>query len=151
MFNYFKELFNNNVSDEKEISNSHKLEIAACALLIQIANADDNFSDTEEAKLYEVMKKRFSLTEDEVSKIISQSEKEIEKSISIYEFTDILNKNLSSAEKYSIVKNLWHIAYADGNIDTYEDHFIKTITNNLHIYNKDRIAAKLEVKEGLGL
>lgn len=154
MLTYLKELFNNsnsnNIADEGD-KNQRKLQIAACALLMEIANADDEFKDKERNRIIELMKKQFDLTKDEVVNIISKSEEEINKSISLYEFTDILNKNLNNDEKYRILKYLWHIAYSDGNLGAYEDHYIKQISNNLHIYNHERIAAKLEVKEELGL
>ena len=152
MLNYLKDLFSTESvkKDNRETSN-HKLEVAACALLIEIATADDNFSDTEMDRVTEIMKNKFGLSEEEVHNIISLSKEELNNSVSIYEFTDILNKQLNSDEKYLVLKNLWHIAYADGNLDSYEDHYIKKISNNLHLYNKDRIAAKLEVKKELGL
>jgi len=153
MLNYLKELFsnpNNNESVESE-SNQHKLQVAACALLIEIAAADDEFAEEEKNKIIAVMKNIFDLTNEEVDNFITKSEEEIINSVSLYEFTDVLNKQLNSDEKYFIIKNLWHIAYADGNLDTFEDHYIKKISNNLHLYHKDRIAAKLEVKEELGL
>lgn len=154
MLTYLKELFvtpsNNNIAD-RENKNQRKLQIAACALLMEIANADDEFKDRERNRIIDLMQKQFDLTEDEVVNIISKSEEEIDKSVSLYEFTDVLNKNLDNDEKYQILKYLWHIAYSDGNLDSYEDHYIKKISNNLHIYNQERIAAKLEVKEELGL
>jgi uncharacterized tellurite resistance protein B-like protein len=140
----FKTQFNEN-------TNEHKLQIAACALLIEIATADDNLSKEERDKIKSLMKKTFDLTDEEVISLITESEEQIENSISLYEFTDVLNNNLNKDEKYKIIKYLWHIAYADGNLDSYEDHYIKTISNNLHFHHKDRIAAKMEVKEKLGL
>lgn len=150
MLDFLKDLFTNK-TEEKTNKNTNKLEIAACALLMEIANADEEFGEDERTKIVELMKKTFNLSEDEVLNIISKSEEEIKRSVSLYEFTDILNTNLNSDEKYAILKHLWRIAYADGNLDAYEDHYIKQISNNLHIYNHERIAAKLEVKEELGL
>jgi uncharacterized tellurite resistance protein B-like protein len=150
MLDYLKDLFTIKTEEETD-KNTNKLEIAACALLMEIANADEEFSEDERSKIVELMKKTFNLSENEVLNIISKSEEEIKKSVSLYEFTDILNTNLNSDEKYAILKHLWRIAYADGNLDAYEDHYIKQISNNLHIYNHERIAAKLEVKEELGL
>ena len=154
MLTYLKELFNTpndkNI-DSGDQNSTHKLQIAACALLLEIATADDEFGADEKVRITELMKAQFDLTEDEVFKIISKSEEEINNSVSLYEFTDVLNKNLNSDEKYQILKYLWHIAYSDGNLDSYEDHFIKKISNNLHIYNQERIAAKFEVKKELGL
>ena len=115
----------------KNQNSNHNLQIAACALLLEIATADDEFKEEEKVRITELMKAQFDLTEDEVSRIISKSEEEINNSVSLYEFTDVLNKNLNSDEKYQILKYLWHIAYSDGNLDSYEDHYIKKISNNL--------------------
>lgn len=153
MLKQLKELFipTDFRAQSDENTNEHKLQIAACALLIEIATADDNLSKEERDKIKSLMKKTFNLTDEEVIKLITESEEQIENSISLYEFTDVLNNNLKKEEKYKIIKYLWHIAYADGNLDSYEDHYIKTISNNLHFHHKDRIAAKMEVKEKLGL
>ena len=152
MLKYFKEIFSNEADTANKMSgNNRKLEIAACALLLEIAKADDNFSSDEKNRVSEIMKEIFRLSSEEVKDIITASEESMENSISLYEFTDVLNHQLNNDEKYQILKYLWQIAYIDGNLDKYEDHYIKTISNNLHLYNKDRIAAKLEVKEELGL
>lgn len=154
MLSYLRDLFNpptrGNIESE-DINKNRKLQIAACALLLEIANADDEFGEEENDRITELLKAQFDLTEDEVVNIISKSEEELNKSVSLYEFTDILNKNLTSDEKYQILKYLWHIAYSDGNLDSYEDHYIKKISNNLHIFNQERIAAKFEVKKELGI
>lgn len=153
MLKHLSDLFTkkNDNSAERNVSHKHKLQIAACALLLEIASADDIFSEKEKEKTTELMKNKFGLTDSEVNNLISSSEEEIKESVSIYEFTDVLNKNLNNDEKYNIIKYLWHIAFADGNVDSYENYYIKKISNNLHMHHKDRIAAKFEVKEELGL
>lgn len=153
MLDFFVALINKNRSEsnENEISDNHVLQIAACALFLEIANIDDDFTEIEKEKIFSIMKKEFSLSEIEINQLINKSEKEIEKSISVYEFTEIVNQYFSVDEKYNLIKNLWRIAYIDGNLDKYEDHYIKKISNNLHLPNKERIAAKLEVKEELGI
>ena len=153
MLNYLKELFTQTTLDAEKDNNKtqHKLQIAACALLLEIATADDDFSDYEKNRISDMMKNKFELTDTEVNNLISKSEEEIQNSVSIYEFTDVLNKSLNNDEKYRIIKYLWHIAYADGNLDSYEEFYIKKISNNLHLHHKDRIAAKLEVKKELEL
>ena len=154
MLSYLKDLFNpptHENTESEDVNKNRKLQIAACALLLEIANADDEFGEEEKVRITELLKIQFDLTEDEVMNIISKSEEELNKSVSLYEFTDVLNKNLTSDEKYQILKYLWHIAYSDGNLDSYEDHYIKKISNNLHIFNQERIAAKFEVKKELGI
>jgi uncharacterized tellurite resistance protein B-like protein len=153
MLNFFKDLFSNNKSNtqatEKEENNA--LQIASCALFLELANADDDFSNEEKTRIVELMKNNFKLTDEEVNKLLELSQKQIDKSVSAYEFTEIINEKLSEEEKYQIIKNLWQLAYVDGKLDKYEDYYIRKISNNLHISNQDRISAKLEVKKKLNL
>jgi uncharacterized tellurite resistance protein B-like protein len=153
MLKYLKELFIETDTETRENhkSSPHKLEIAACALLLEIAKADDEFNKAEKNRIFNIMREKFNLSQEEAAFIFEESEQSVEESISLYEFTDTLNQYLNNDEKYMILKYLWEIAFADGNLDSYEDHFIKKISNNLHLYNKDRIAAKMEVKKKLGL
>lgn len=151
MKNLFKKIFSQTVGEVNEPkSNDNQLILAAVALLLEVAKADDNVSKVEINKIKSILQKKFNFKDEEVDEIISEAEVELEKSVSLYEFTTLLNEELNNDQKYAIVKYLWHIAYADGNLDAYEDHYIKKISNNLHIYNKERIAAKLEVKSELG-
>ncbi|MFZ1292555.1 MAG: TerB family tellurite resistance protein [Melioribacteraceae bacterium] len=132
-------------------SKNHAIQISACALFLEIAHIDDNLTIDEEQKIINIMKNEFSLSEEEINSLISKSKEEIKKSVSVYEFTEIVNKHFDSNEKFNLIKNLWHIAFVDGNIDQYEEHYIKKICSNLHLSHKDRIAAKLEVKKEMGL
>lgn len=151
MFDFIIDSFKKCKNNPDENLKNHTIQIAACALFLEIANADENFSIDEEDKILAIMKNNFSLTEEELNLLISKSKEEIKKSVSLYEFTEVINKHFDQNEKFNLIKNLWHIAFIDGNIDQYEEHYIKKICNNLHLSHKDRIAAKLEVKSELGL
>ena len=151
MLNFFKELFADKSKQQNAEEENNSLQIASCALLLELANADDEFSDEEKTRVVELMKTNFNLTDEEVDKLLELSQKQIEKSVSAYEFTEIINKQLNEDEKYQIIKNLWQLAYVDGKLDKYEDYYIRKISNNLHISNQDRIAAKLEVKKEMKL
>lgn len=153
MLDFLSDLFNKNEDSTEKTSfnRNHKMQIAACALFLEIANIDENFTDKEKQKIICIMKNSFQISDSEIEQLFYRSKEEIERSVSDFEFTSIVNQHLDNNEKYSLIKNLWQIAYTDGNLDKYEDHFIKKICNNLNLSNKDRIAAKLEVKEELGI
>ena len=53
--------------------------------------------------------------------------------ISAYEFTEILHKHLDEKEKARIVSLLWQIAYADGQLDKYEDSLVLKISDLLGV------------------
>ncbi len=152
MLDFFKEIFSNkNNKQQTETDDNKAIQIASCALFLELANADDDFSNDERKRIIELMKNNFKLSDEEIDKLFELSQQQINKSVSAYEFTEIINEKLNEEEKYEIVKNLWRLAYVDKKLDKYEDYYIRKISNNLHISNQDRIAAKLEVKKELNL
>jgi len=42
---------------------------------------------------------------------------------------------------------MWKIAYADGNLDKYEEHLIRKTSDLIHISHSDYIKIKLEVRD----
>jgi uncharacterized tellurite resistance protein B-like protein len=50
-----------------------------------------------------------------------------------------------------VLKNLWRLILIDGRLDKHEEHFVRIISNNLHLEHNDLIAAKIEVKKEMGM
>ncbi len=140
-----------NSSQNIEKDNSHKeprsIEIATCALFLEIANSDEHFDEREKEKIISIMKNSFNLNDEELNNLMNISEEAVKKSVSIYEFTDIINKYYNYDEKLKIIENLWKIVLADNELHKYEDYMMRIISSNLHLSHKDFIAAKLKVKE----
>ena len=117
--------------------------------MIEIAKADGNFSDDERKRIIDFMKNDYNLDDECVNDLIELSEHRVEESISVYEFSSILNETFSRAEKLELMKNLWRIVYEDGKLDSHEDQLIKIIGSTLNLEHKDIIGAKLLVKQEL--
>jgi len=153
MLKYLKNLVSKKSKKPSEVNSNteHLLQVASCALFLELANADDEFTDDEKKQIIILMEKQFSINSTDIKKLIEQAKGEVVDSVSIYEFTEIINNQLENDEKYEIIKNLWRLAYVDGRLDKYEDYFIRKISNNLNLSNQDRISAKMEVKEEMKL
>ena len=155
MINFLKDILNHKcddaetpaiTEDKNEIT---KLQIATCALFLEIAHADDEFLDIEKDKIISVMKKLFDLSDESVENLLELSEEKRTRSISLYEYTDIINNNFTQAEKYQVLKNLWQLILIDEKLDAHEAHFIRKISGNLKMRHADMITAKMEVKAEL--
>jgi uncharacterized tellurite resistance protein B-like protein len=135
----------------EEIKNhDKKLQVATCALFIEMANADEDFTDEERNKIISIMQKTFELEKEYVEELIELSEKKIKESISIYEFTSIINEQFTKEEKFDLLKNLWRLIYLDGTLDKYEDNLVKRIGHTLMVDHGTIMGAKLLVKEEFG-
>jgi len=152
MFEYLKKVLTPDDSSTKLKTNSantksKKYQVATAALLIEIAKSDGNFSDDERKRIIDFMKNDYDLDDECVTELIELSEHKVEESISIYEFSSILNETFNRLEKLELMKNLWRIIYQDGKLDSHEDQLIKIIGSTLNLEHQDIIGTKLFVKQ----
>jgi uncharacterized tellurite resistance protein B-like protein len=131
-------------------STSKRYQVATAALLIEIAKADGNFSNEERNRIIDLMRTDFNLDDECVNELLELSEQKVKDSISVYEFSSIINESFTQHEKLGLIKNLWRIIYEDGKLDSHEDRMIKIIGSTMNLDHKDIIAAKLFVKRELG-
>ncbi len=155
MFEYLrKALIPEQTSKELETTspktNTNKYQVASAALLIEIAKADGDFSEDEKNRIIELMKNDFELDNECVNELLELSEQKVKDSISVYEFSSVINESFTQQEKFELMKNLWRIIYEDGKLDSHEDRLIKIIGSTLNLDHKDVIGSKLFVKQELG-
>jgi uncharacterized tellurite resistance protein B-like protein len=127
------------------------IENALCILLVDIARADDEFTDNESSLIISLMKKYFNIDDEGVKTLIKSAEEYFKREDSIYEYTVIINQNFSNENKYELLRDLWRLAFADNKMDIYEESMVKKISGLLDVDNQAIINAKLYVKEELKL
>jgi uncharacterized tellurite resistance protein B-like protein len=149
MIDYLKNLLTEKINYDEitvQLDNEKRVQIATCALFLEVAHSDDDFSIEEKEFIESTMKEKFKLDDKMVSELIELSMQQTERSVSLYEFTEIINQIFDQNSKFEILKNLWRLVFADGKLDQYEEYFIRKISGNLHMEHSDMIAAKMEVK-----
>jgi len=159
MFEYLRKVLSPSQEQIQEVSReiiepsgkvtSKRHHVATAALLVEIAKADGDFSDDEKKRIIDLMKKDFNLDDECVNELLELSEQQVKDSISVYEFTSVINETFSQSEKLELLKNLWRIIYEDGKLDSHEDRLIKIIGSTMNLDHKDIIATKLFVKQEL--
>ena len=156
MFNTLKKLISETIptkfSGNDITPNNHikRVQIATCALLLEIANIDGEFSQEERKKVISIIQRTFEISEDYVHELIELAEEDIKDSVSIYEFTTLVNDYFTQDEKFEIMINLWKLIFADDVLDAHEDHLVKRIGSNLKFGHREIIEAKLIAKTELG-
>lgn len=128
-----------------------KLQVAACALFIELAKADGNFTDEERNFILNHMKNCFNIDEKYAKELIELAEKRVKESVSIYEFTSEINEHFTQEQKEKLIENLWRLVFTDEKMHAYEDHLMKKVSLTLNIEHKNLIEKKLLVKAELGL
>jgi uncharacterized tellurite resistance protein B-like protein len=144
------ETIQNSVNSSAERKNK-KVEIAACALFIEIAKADGEFTEEERKFIISEMKSTFNLDDEYVNDLMQLAEQRMKESVSLYEFTGVINTTFNQQEKIDLIESLWKLIYKDDKLNKYEDHLIKRIAATINIEHKEIINAKLWVKQQMGL
>ena len=143
---FFKDIISNKKTNIKPNSlESFKDEtiLCICVLLIEVSKSDDDYDDSEKAKIIDLLEKQFSLNHDQIDILMMMADKKNDEIVSLHELTASLNKEYTYSEKKNVIKMLWDIAYSDGRIDKYEDYTIRKISDLLYIKHSDFIKAKL--------
>ena len=131
------------IEEEPDLS---QLNNACAALLVEIAFADKEFDETEKTSLKLTLMETYAIEEADIDEIIKDAENTVAESTSLYGYTRIVNDEFEYDDKLSLLKNLWKVAYADGNLDKYEEHLLRKISDLIHISHSDYINIKLEVR-----
>lgn len=133
-----------NTTDES-VDKTHQLKLASAALLVEMIRMDHKIDQTEHDMVKALIKKDFELSEEETETLFTLAEEESKNAIDYYRFAKLINNEYDNARKIEIIENLWHIAYADGELDKYEEHYLRKVADLLHIPHKEFIKAKHRV------
>ncbi|MFQ6113096.1 MAG: TerB family tellurite resistance protein [bacterium] len=148
MIDWIKRVLGAEQEDESSVpeeAQQHDVRIAACALFLEMANIDGEFSDTERKNVCTMLKQEHDLSEQQVAELAEAAEKELKEAIDLWHFTNLINKNYSEEEKIRVVELLWKLIYADGKLDQHEDYLIRKLAKLLGLTHKQLIEAKLKV------
>jgi uncharacterized tellurite resistance protein B-like protein len=132
-------------------ADDRRLIIATGALLLEMAHADSDFSELEKNKIINILQQEYHLNPDEAQQLLELSTAELEESLDLWQFTNLINQNFGNEQKVKILEILWHVIFVDGKVDKYEEHLIRKVSFLLDLHHSDLIDAKLRVKEKLDL
>ena len=143
----FKSLFDNKSTDA--IPDDEILAIAAGVLMFEVVLADDQIDDAERKLVVSALGNILDKGEKELAEVYKRILEVVEESVSLFEFTTLINEEFSKKEKYSLLIVLWRIAYADGRLDKYEEYYIRKIKDLLYLSQSDFIRAKHEASSSV--
>lgn len=150
MFNELKRLLNvETTPDENGEPDPRKLAIAATALMVQIARADESEDEVELNTIVENAIRSGELDRQDAESILEQARSQVDAATSIYEFKEQLNDQLSQSEKAGILESIWRVAFADGRIDKYEEYLIRRIAELLNLNHREYMEARLRAEDAM--
>lgn len=119
--------------EPQAVDRHETLRLATAVLMVDVARADNQFSEVEFNHVMELATKHFDLSPEEAAELTNRADEKAEELVSLHDFTQLLHGHLDEEEKASVVRLLWQVAYADGRLDMYEDALVLKIGDLLHV------------------
>ena len=119
-------------SPEEEVG-EQDVRLAACALLIEIAYADEEFTEDEEQHLVSAVRRQYGLEEEEADQLLELADKARVSAVDLWQFTKLIKQNYSLGQKMVLVEVMWGLVYADGQLSSHEESLMRRVCHLLDL------------------
>lgn len=148
MLNRIRAFFDGGETDDHAEDDLHA---AAAALLVEAARTDDTITQSERARILEVTRRHFDLSEEEAQDLLSAAVFDTEDVSPHHRYVSIIMERCPPDRRLWIIEMLWEVAYADGELHDLEASLLRRIGGLLHISDVERGEARKRVLQRLGL
>ncbi|MDA0327612.1 MAG: TerB family tellurite resistance protein [Gemmatimonadetes bacterium] len=136
MISAIKRFFSSSMSPapEADVSVAKKdIRLAACALLLELANADDEFTDDERQHLESAVRRQFGLGAADAERLLELAQEARSEAVDLWQFTNLIAENYSTGQKMVLAEIMWGLVYSDGDLASKEDYLMRKICNLLRL------------------
>jgi uncharacterized tellurite resistance protein B-like protein len=150
MIQTLKRLFTEPEGDgEHDIEEQRRL--AAAALLIEVARADFTQDANEERAMANLLCNSLQLGRDDVEVLLRDATERVDTATSLYEFTRLVNDHYSPVQKAELIDIMWRVAFADSELDKYEEHLIRKVAELIYVPHDEFIRSKIAARQDAGV
>lgn len=133
---------------DAERAERDRIQVAAAALLLELAHADDEFSDEEREHLEETLGRHFDLAPEETRNLVTLADEERRRAVDLYQFTRLIAQHYDEGQKMVLAEVMWRMAYADGELAKHESYLMRKVSNLLELRPGYLASAKQRALEG---
>ena len=151
MLNTIKIFFENNIAAEENSDIDHQLKLATAALLIEMMQQDEKVHVEEIDAAKKALREKFGLSNEESHRLFELAEAEAAEAIDYHQFTRLIAREFTQAQKIKVIELLSSVAYADSHLDPHEEHMVRKISDLIYVSHKDFMQAKHKVQDSLNI
>jgi uncharacterized tellurite resistance protein B-like protein len=111
----------------------HDVRIAACALLIELAQVDGHFSDIERQRILEILQRHFGVDEAAAQTLMAEAAAVARQSVDDFSITRQVVAEYSLAQRMVLAELMWQVVLADGELDGQESYLMRKLANLLQL------------------
>jgi len=123
------------------------LRLAACALLVELARADGEFSEVERAHIAEILVREFQVTPPGARELMTAADESLREAVDLHQFTAVINARYGVTERAALAELLWSVVDSDGVLSQHEASLIRRMGGLLDLPPGALNAARARVAE----
>lgn len=127
---------------EATVDDDASLHLAAAVLLIQVAKSDHQVETLELARIARVLQREWGLNDRDIDDLMKVADETTDEHVSLHGHVDKVNHNFSASQKCDLVRGLWEVASADGEIHPYEELLVRRLADLIYVPHTDFIRTK---------
>ena len=110
-----------------------RIRLAACALLLDLAHADGEFSPSEREHIEGALARHFGLDASTAAELIGLAEQARAEAVDSFQFTRVITENYDLGQKMVLAEVMWGVILADGQLSEHESYLIRKLANLLDL------------------
>lgn len=125
-----------------EESVKEELHLAATVLLLNVAEVDNDHAPEETTRILSLLKKHFSLSEDESASLIEGADELRQNKERVTELLHSITTHCTAAQRETLFSIICSVVVADGRVDVEESRFLLALKDELLLTNEQMERAK---------
>ena len=121
---------------------ANQIPLAAAALFLEVAWADHDLSESELTSARSSLQSVLQIADHEIDVLMDRSLERLDAAVGMQAFTRELVDAWSEDQRFELVVQLWSLAFADNEIDRYEEATIRKIAELLYVPHARFIEAR---------
>ena len=141
-----KNFFKRNSKSTSESVEHNDERLALTALLIKIAKSNYEYSSVEKSRIKIILKKRFLISELEVTDLFNKAELLEDESSDSVRFTKVIKEFVPLEKRNEIIEIFWELVLADGIREDDENSLLRILGSLLGVNDRDVAFARQNVQ-----
>ena len=111
----------------------HDVRVAACVLLLELANVDGEFSAVERQRIADALQRQFGVDAAGADELMAEAASASRHSVDDFVFTRQVVREYSLAQRMVLAELMWQVVLADGELHGQESYLMRKLANLLEL------------------
>jgi uncharacterized tellurite resistance protein B-like protein len=149
MLNLIKELLQGTDVSRRLTDSPPDTAVSVCALLLEAAEADDEFTPEERRLIKTQLRQRFNLDEPGVEALLRETQQQRAAAVDAWPFTHAIRKHYTPEQKRELLVLVWQILLSDEKLTASEEQWARRLHEMLAVNHSLLMDAKREARASM--